>query len=178
MFHAFVAMSVVAMFSSLQAAPQAACGDGAPSEGLVLPKVVHLAGISGVARNVSGELRLNDGELVFQRRKTSEALVPYARVDHVELLSSRRERYGDAAVGAAVATPFGLGGLLMTAGKDVELVIVHYRNDGGGLRGLVMQLPNGGGARLRERLTACGVRVDEPAPPPVPATTPVTERTR
>jgi hypothetical protein len=91
------------------------------AESLTVKKIFHIAGIPKVSRNARGDLVLTERELVFQQGKKPPLRVSLKQLHRVQLLAGGRE-YANEAIGAAMVTPFGLGGLLMAVKKKSERI--------------------------------------------------------
>ena len=74
-----------------------------------------------------------------------------------QLLGSHRE-YGKSTAAAAIAT-YGLGAFLILKKRNVEVLVIDYDNERGGLMGLVLQLPQSTGAHCLSQLANHGVPV-------------------
>jgi hypothetical protein len=86
-------------------------------------------------------------------------------VERAQLLVSERH-YPEASYVAAVATPFGIGSLLILKKRQMDTLVMDFRSERGGLMGLVVQLPKGQGAVCKDFLAPRGLTLEEPPPSP------------
>jgi len=124
-------------------------------------KVFHITGVPKVPRNARVDLLFSGPDLVVEKGKKTAVSVPLARIRQALLLSGERH-YPGATYGAAVAT-FGVGSLLILRKRKVDMLILEYANERGGLVGMVFQMPSVDGARSKALLEGAGVGVEEPA---------------
>lgn len=162
---ALVFVSPGVLFTPCLAAQEPGVSAASAPDQFVLEKIFHIAGIPGVKRNARGDLILSDHELIFQQKKKPTIVVPYERIQLVQLLSGARY-YGKSTTAAAVASPFGVGALLILKKRKVDALVVDFVNERGGRVGMVLQVPLGQGAPCQQWLERFGVVAKEPEPLP------------
>ncbi len=142
------------------------CGTSCSSAGQApaFQNLFHLAGIPGVHDEARVNMIPGTDALIFQAHKVHYA-VPYARIHQVILLRSDR-RYEGRTFLAAIATPYGAGGLLILKKHHMDTAIFDYVNERGGKMGIVVQVETAQGDQLKALLTAKGIAVSEPGGSP------------
>ncbi len=133
------------------------------AQNLTLTNIFHMVGIPGLKRNARGDLILTDRELIFQQGKKRLLVIPYERMPRVQLLSGERH-YGKTTAGAVAVSS--LGAFLILKKRKVDVLVLDYLNERGGLMGLVLQVPEKQGVTCKDWLVRFGVVVEEPEPLP------------
>ena len=151
--------------AAAQAPPPPTPSQAPGPETVTVEKVFHIAGIPGVSRNTRLTLVLTDREFIFRKGKKETFRLPYERVQRGQLMSGERH-YPEATYAAAVATPFGVGALLILKKRQMDTLVLDFLSERGGKMGMVIQLPKGQGAVCKEGLGRHGLNLEEPAPAP------------
>lgn len=158
-------MSPSSLFGALAlaAAMPIAAQDAEPARPapVVVEKAFHVVGVPALKRNARVTLTLTDRELTLQPRGRRAAVtIPYSRVQKVVFLSGERH-YGKTMIPAVAA--FGAAGsLVMLIKRKVDTLVVDYRNERGGLMGMVVQMPLRQGNVCRDWFVQFEVPVEEP----------------
>ena len=122
--------------------------------------IFHIVGVPNLKRNGRVDLVLSDQELRLEKASKAFLVVPYTRVRGVEVISGERH-YGKATYGAALATPFGLGALLILHKRRVDTFVLEYTNPQGGIMNVVLQLPERQGVQGGEWMSRYGIAFQE-----------------
>lgn len=125
----------------------------------------HLVGVPGLRRDQRVDLIPGTDGLLFKTKRV-EYSVPYARTTQIVLFRSDR-RYEGRTYAAALATPFGLGSLLILKKHPVDTVVLDYVNERGGKMGIVVQMERAQGEELKTLLKGYGISVVEPEGTPI-----------
>lgn len=141
------------------------CGHCVEKENTGYQKIFHLVGVPGLRRDQRVDLIPSKDGLLFKTKKV-EYEVPFARTKQVVLFRADR-RYEGRTYAAAVATPFGIGSLLILKKHPVDTVVLDYVNERGGKMGIVVQMERDQGAAFKNTLQGYGVTVVEPEGTPV-----------
>jgi len=135
---------------------------------LQFQKVFHMAGLSGVSRNAHVDAAFMEGDLVITHRKKPALTLPYPRMRKVQLFPGGRVNPGAMYAGALAAGVLGV--LLTKKAKPVDVLVLEFANERGGLMGVVLQFPEKSGPQIKAWLEKRGVEVQVPEPPaPAPS---------
>ena len=121
-----------------------------------LPNAVHLLGLSDIARNAKGVLKVENGNLTF-RTSTASALIPLASATGFSVQQETRALVGGTAGRLLLLAPFGSGRVVSMVRHGVETITIDYTDQRGGEHGAILVLPKGDGAKFAELLIANGV---------------------
>ena len=151
-----------------QAAPQAREPSPAPAEAgkLSVSGVFHIVGVPGLKRNAHGNLVVTTTDLTFLKDNKPLLVVPYARIERVEVISGERH-YGKTTAAAVAVSP--LGAFLIFAKRHVDTMVVEYLNERNGKMALVLHLPEHEGVHCQEWMARYGVKTEAEKPQPAAA---------
>lgn len=130
-----------------------------------LKSLFHLVGVPGLRRDQRVDLIPSADGLLFKTKKV-EYGVPFVRTTQIVIFRSDR-RYEGRTYAATLATPFGLGSLLILKKHPVDTVVLDYVNERGGKMGIVVQMERAQGEELKTVLKGYGVSVVEPEGTPI-----------
>lgn len=133
------------------------------AEDMTVSGVFHIVGIPGLKRNARGDLLLSKSDLTFRKGNKPLLVLPFLRIQKVELLSGERN-YEKATAAAAAVSP--VGAFLILAKHKVDTVVVEYVNERNGKMAMVLQLPEHEGARCQQWLARYGVKSEGQEPQP------------
>ena len=121
------------------------------------PNAVHLLGLSDIARNAKGVLKVENGYLTF-RSSNASALIPLALATEFSVQQETRALVGGTAGRLLLLAPFGSGRAISMVRHGVETITIDYKDQRGGEHGAILVLPKGDGAKFAELLIANGVK--------------------
>ena len=150
-----------------QQAPAAAKEPAAPTppepENIAVSGVFHIVGVPGLKRNARGDLLFSATDLTFKKGDKPLLVLPYARIQKVEVLSGERN-YEKATAAASAVSSF--GAFLILVKHKVDTVVVEYVNERNGKMAMVLQLPEHEGARCQQWLERHGAKGEGQEPQP------------
>ena len=121
------------------------------------PNAVHLLGLSDIAHNAKGVLKVENGNLSF-RTPTASALIPLASATEFSVQQETRALVGGTAGRLLLLAPFGSGRAISMIRNGVETITIDYHDQRGGEHGAILMLPKGDGAKFAELLETNGVK--------------------
>jgi hypothetical protein len=133
----------------------------APPQRLAVPNVVQILGLENVKENAKGTLTVEGSTLDFTAgRQKADVAIP-------SLLDVFTGEDSARAVGGTVGTvsmfaPYGGGRFLSLFRKKTDMLTVEYRDDKGGLHGVVFTLPAGQSVVVKKQLVTLGAHASIP----------------
>jgi hypothetical protein len=129
--------------------------------------VVHVLGLEDIKQNAKGKLMVTSDGLDF-RGAASHALVRTASIVDIFTGEDSRQTGGKGATIAKIAVPYGGGRVLsLFTHEKFDSLTVEYRDENGGLHGVLFRLPLGQAREIKKQLVAQGAKasiaVEEPA---------------
>jgi hypothetical protein len=135
--------------------PQSPAGDAPPA-------VVHVLGLDDIKQNTKGKLTITADGLDF-RGAASHALVRTASIDDIFTGEDTRQTGGTGLTVAKIAVPYGGGRVLSLFTKEkFDSLTVEYRDENGGLHGVLFRLPLGQAHDIKKQLVAQGAKASIP----------------
>ena len=123
--------------------------------------VMHILGFEDVARNLSGDLLIQDQSLHFQRGLSASAQVSLASIEDIYVGEQDKQIGGIPMTMGKAAVPFGGGRVVsLFSHKKYDSVVLEYRDNQGGFHGAILRLPKGQGVQLKDSLIAHGAHTD------------------
>jgi hypothetical protein len=125
-------------------------------------QVVHVLGLEGVKHNAKGKLTVNASGLDFQGA-ASHAQVPTASVEDIFTGEDSRQTGGKVLTLAKMGVPYGGGRVLsLFTHEKFDSLTVEYRDENGGLHGVVFTMPVGQARDIKQQLAAQGAKTSMP----------------
>jgi hypothetical protein len=120
----------------------------------------QVLGLPDTHANASGSLAVQGGSLRFESGKQGVRLIPIVSIQSVLLSQTDKEIGGMPMTLGKAATPFGGGRVVsLFAHKKYDYVSLVYRDENGGIHGVIFELPAGQGTQLREALASSGAHI-------------------
>lgn len=124
-------------------------------------KAVQLTGLTGVKDNAKGTLNVENGQLHFVHGKASSN-VTAASIQDVVTGADSRESVGKTVGVMSMAAPYGGGRFLSLFRTKIDTLTVQYRDDNGGLHGVIFTMPAGTAESIKKELVAQGAHTTAP----------------
>ena len=126
-----------------------------------VPDTKEVIGLTGVKKNTKGTLTIDKGFLHFANSKVKAELATAKMTDVITGEDSQR------AIGGTLGTltmfaPYGGGRFLSLFRTKLDTLTIEYRDDGGGLHGVIFTLPVGKAEAVKKELVAQGVHTSIP----------------
>jgi hypothetical protein len=135
--------------------PQAPAADATSS-------VVHVLGLEDIKQDAKGKLTVNTEGLDFHGA-ASHALVRTASIVDIFTGEDSRQTGGKELTVAKIAVPYGGGRVLsMFTHEKFDSLTVEYRDENGGLHGVLFRLPLGQAREIKKHLVAQGAKASIP----------------
>jgi hypothetical protein len=151
---AVLALPVAAVAQS-SAKPKPAAADTTRS-------VVHVLGLEDIKQNAKGKLTVTADGLDF-RRGTSHRLIGTSSVEDIFTGEDSRQTGGKGLTVAKIAVPYGGGRVLsLFTHEKFDSLTVEYRDQNGGLHGVLFRLPLGQARDIKKQLVAQGAKASIP----------------
>ena len=147
-----VVLSVVCAALALPAAAQEREG---------INGVAHVIGLDGVARNARGTLLVDDTALRFLS-SSGRADIPLAWVQEVVTGDDSQRVVRGTLQALSMFAPYGGGRFLSLFRHKIDLLTIEYRDDAGGLHGVVLTLPDGAALVVKKQMVERGARTTVP----------------
>lgn len=126
-------------------------------------KSTEVIGLDGVKDKTSGSLSIEDGKLSFVHSKTKSEIPAAAMEDVITAGDSQRAIRG--ALGTmSMLAPYGSGRVLSMLRSKIDSLTIKYRDDNGGLHGVVFTMPPRTAEPFKEALIKQGAHTTIPAP--------------
>jgi len=123
-------------------------------------QATHLLGLPDTHPNASGSLTVEGGSLRFESSKQGAKLIPIASIQAVLLSQEDKQIGGTPMKLGKMAAPYGGGRVVsLFAHKKYDEVSLIYRDENGGIHGVLFELPSGQGINVRDALANRGARV-------------------
>lgn len=126
-------------------------------------KGTEIIGLAGVKEKTEGTLTIEDGKLFFAHSGTKSQLAAAAMEDVVTADDSQRVIRGTLGT-ISMFGPFGSGRALSMFRSKIDSLTIQYRDDDGGLHGVVFTMPVGTAESFKQELIAQGAHTTIPAP--------------
>lgn len=123
--------------------------------------VAHVIGLEGVARNATGTLIVDDTALRFLS-SSGHADIPIAWVQDVVTGDDSQRAVRGALQALSLFAPYGGGRFLSLFRHRIDLLTIQYRDDAGGLHGVVLTLPDGAALIVKKQMVERGARTTVP----------------
>jgi hypothetical protein len=125
--------------------------------------VTHVLGFEGARHNATGDLKIQDGAVQFQRDGSSTAQVNISSIQDIFVEDEDKQVGGTAMTLGKTATPFGGGRVVsLFAHKKYDVLTVEYFDNSGGFHGAIFQLDKGQGQTFKKDLVANGAHISSP----------------
>ena len=125
-------------------------------------KSTEVIGLSDVKENVEGTLTIEDGKLYFTHSGAKSDIAAAAMQDVVTGDDSQRVIRGTLGT-ISMFGPYGSGRVLSMFRSKIDSLTIQYRDDAGGLHGVVFTMPVGTAEPFKQELIAQGAHTSIPA---------------
>jgi hypothetical protein len=126
------------------------------------PQATHVLGLEGVKQNAKGKVTVNAEGLDFQGA-ASHAKVPTASIEDLFTGEDSRQTGGKGMTVAKIAVPYGGGRVLSLFTREkFDSLTVEYRDENGGLHGVLFTMPVGQARDIKRQLVAQGAKTSTP----------------
>ncbi len=126
------------------------------------PQVMHVLGLEDVKHNAKGKLTVNADGLDF-KGAASHALVRTASIEDIFTGEDSHQTGGKVLTVAKMGVPYGGGRFLsLFTHEKFDSLTVEYRDENGGLHGVVLTMPVGQARDIRQQLVAQGAKTSMP----------------
>ncbi len=130
------------------------------------PQVVYLFGLQDVKAHAKGKLTVDNKGLDFTGA-ASHAQIPLGAIEDVFTGEDTRQSGGKPLTVAKMAIPYGGGRVLsLFTHEKFDSLTIEYRDENGGLHGVLFTMPAGQALELKKQLIAQGAKVSTPAESP------------
>lgn len=126
-------------------------------------KSTEIIGLAGVREKTEGTLTIEDGKLFFAYSGTKSPLAAAAMEDVVSADDSQRAIRGTLGT-ITMFGPYGSGRVLSVFRSKIDSLTIQYRDDDGGLHGVVFTMPVGTAESFKQELIAQGAHTTITAP--------------
>lgn len=123
--------------------------------------VTHVIGLEGVARDAKGTLLVDDTALRFLS-SSGRADIPLAWVRDVVTGDDSQRVVRGTLQALSMFAPYGGGRFLSLFRHKIDLLTIEYRDDAGGLHGVVLTLPDGAALIVKKQMVERGARTTVP----------------
>lgn len=152
-------MAVIAL--SAAAAAQSSTKAKSPAADST-PQVMHVLGLEDVKPNAKGKLTVSADGLDF-KGAASHALVRTASIEDIFTGEDSRQTGGKVLTVAKMGVPYGGGRVLsLFTHEKFDSLTVVYRDENGGLHGVLFTMPTGQGRDIKKQLVAQGAKASMP----------------
>jgi hypothetical protein len=122
--------------------------------------VTHVLGFDDARHNATGNLKIQDGALQFQRDGSPAAQVKISSIQDIFVADEDKQVGGTAMTLGKTAAPFGGGRVVsLFAHKKYDVLTVEYLDNSGGFHGAIFQLNKGQGQSIKKNLVANGAHI-------------------
>ncbi len=128
---------------------------------LAVPNVVQILGLETIKQNAKGTLTVDGNTLDFTAGK-QKADVPIASILDVFTQEDTARAIGGTVGTLTMFAPYEGGRFLSLFRKKIDMLTVEYRDDKGGLHGVVFTLPAGQSTVVKKQLVALGAHASIP----------------
>ncbi|WP_035353355.1 hypothetical protein [Edaphobacter aggregans] len=126
-------------------------------------KGAEIIGLEGVKDKTEGTLTIEDGKLYFAHSGTKAQIAAAAMEDVVTADDSQRVIRGTLGT-LSMFGPYGSGRVVSLLRSKIDSLTIKYRDDNGGLHGVVFTMPVGTAESFKQELIAQGAHTTIPAP--------------
>ncbi len=123
--------------------------------------VAHIIGLENVARNAKGTLIVDDTALRFLS-SAGRADIPLAWVQDVVTGDDSQRVVRGTLQALSMFAPYGGGRFLSLFRHKIDLLTIEYRDEAGGLHGVVLTLPDGAALVVKKQMVERGARTTVP----------------
>jgi len=123
--------------------------------------VAHVIGLESVTRNAKGTLIVDDTALRFLS-SSGRADIPLAWVQDVVTGDDSQRVVRGTLQALSMFAPYGGGRFLSLFRHKIDLLTIEYRDDAGGLHGVVLTLPDGAALVVKKQMVERGARTTVP----------------
>jgi hypothetical protein len=124
-------------------------------------KAVQLTGVVGVKNNTEGSLIVQNGNLRFTHSGSTSDLVPSSMQDVVTGSDSQRVIRGTLGT-LSMFGPYGSDRFMSLFRSNIDTLTIQYRDDGGGLHGVIFTTPAGTADGIKNQLIGLGAHTTIP----------------
>ena len=122
--------------------------------------VTHVLGFEGERHNATGELRIQNHLMQFQRDGSPTVQVNISSIQNIFVADEDKQVGGTAMTVVKTAAPYGGGRVVsLFAHKKYDFLTVEYLDNNGGFHGAIFQLDKGQGQSFKRDLVANGGHV-------------------
>jgi hypothetical protein len=132
-----------------------ACGANAQQSSKAAKNAIALTGLPGVKDNAKGTLTVESGKLHFSYGKKSSE-VNVASIEDVVTGEDTQAAVGKTVSTLSMAAPYGSGRFLALFRSKFDTLTLRYRDENGGLHGVIFALPTAGAEPIKKELLAQG----------------------
>jgi hypothetical protein len=123
--------------------------------------VVNVIGLEGVPRDAKGTLIVDDTAVRFLS-SSGRADIPLAWVQDVVTGDDSQRAVRGTLQALSMLAPYGGGRFLSLFRTKIDLLTIEYRDDSGGLHGVVFTLPDGKAFVVKQQMVERGARTTVP----------------
>ena len=123
--------------------------------------VTHVIGLENVARNAKGTLLVDDAALRFLSG-SGRADIQLAWVQDVVTGDDSQRVVRGTLQALSMFAPYGGGRFLSLFRTKVDMLTIEYRDEAGGLHGVVLTLPDGAALVVKKQMVERGARTTVP----------------
>jgi len=125
-------------------------------------EAVQVIGLTGIKQNAKGNLKVENGSLIFASSKTKRE-VPAASIQDVVTGTDSQRVIGGTVGTLSRLGPYGSGTALSLLRSKVDIITIQYRDPNGGLHGAIFTMPVGAAELIKEALLAQGAHTSIPS---------------
>jgi hypothetical protein len=123
----------------------------------------EVIGLAGIKEKTEGTLTIDDGKLYFAHSGSKSQIAAAAMEDVVTADDSQRVIRGTLGT-ITMFGPYGSGRVLSMFRSKIDTLTIQYRDDNGGLHGVIFAMPAGTAEAFKQELIAKGAHTSIPAP--------------
>jgi hypothetical protein len=123
----------------------------------------EVIGLAGIKEKTEGTLTIDDGKLYFAHSGSESQIAAAAMEDVVTADDSQRVIRGTLGT-ITMFGPYGSGRVLSMFRAKIDSLTIQYRDDNGGLHGVIFTMPAGTAEALKQKLIVQGAHTSIPAP--------------
>jgi hypothetical protein len=126
------------------------------------PQITHVLGLQDVKPRAKGKLTVSASGLDFQGA-ASHAQIDTKSIEDIFTGEDSRQTGGKGLTVAKMAVPYGGGRVLsLFTHEKIDSLTVEYRDENGGLHGVLFTMPRGQALDLKKQLVASGAKTSLP----------------
>ncbi len=126
-----------------------------------VPNTKEIIGLAGVKNNTKGTLTIEKGYLRFANSNVKADLATTMMTDVITGEDSQRAMGGTLGT-LTMFAPYGGGRFLSLFRTKLDTLTIEYRDDAGGLHGVIFALPAGKAGPVKKELVAQGAHTSVP----------------